>query len=120
MTPDLAKLLAAVAAIVALVAITRAALIPANRLGISVFRPYRGDPWPVGVQEDDDAHFRWTRPSRPSDAAEARPGDELTGVAARPRRPGSETDELARLEDVATVDLDVQPLSGGAVHRVRR
>jgi hypothetical protein len=30
-------------------------------LGISYFRPWRGDPWPHGVQEDDDVRWRWTR-----------------------------------------------------------
>src|ERR1700704_1000337 len=30
-------------------------------LKLSLFRPYRGDPWPIGVQEDDDFHFKWTR-----------------------------------------------------------
>jgi hypothetical protein len=29
-------------------------------LKISLFRPYRGDPWPIGVQEDDDARWNWT------------------------------------------------------------
>jgi hypothetical protein len=119
MTPDLARLLAAIAGVVLLVAIGKVALIPANRLGISVFRPYRGDPWPVGVQEDDDARFRWTRPGRPTDASEALQRDPLDGVAARPRRQVSQTDEPARLEEVAAVDLEARPISGGAVHRVR-
>lgn len=26
-------------------------------LGITLFRPYRGDPWPRGVQEDDEIRF---------------------------------------------------------------
>lgn len=29
-------------------------------LRLSLFRPYRGDPWPHGVQEDDEVHWRWT------------------------------------------------------------
>jgi hypothetical protein len=33
---------------------------PANALGLSLFRPYRGDPWPKGVQEDYDVHFDWS------------------------------------------------------------
>jgi hypothetical protein len=52
------------------------------------------------------------------DLAGTGPGDELIGIAARP--PGSGTDELARLEDVPTVDVEVQPLSSVAVQRVRR
>src|SRR5882672_5564013 len=37
-------------------------------LKLSLFRPYRGDPWPIGVQEDDDFHFRWT-PAETSESA---------------------------------------------------
>ncbi len=40
--------------------VVRAALRPANALGLSLFRPYRRDGWPHGVQEDDDARFSWT------------------------------------------------------------
>jgi hypothetical protein len=46
------------------------ALTPAARLRLSLFRPYRGDPWPVGVQEDDDVRFHWrTAPAEASGAA---------------------------------------------------
>jgi hypothetical protein len=31
-------------------------------LRLSLFRPYRGDPWPQGVQEDDEVHWQWTSP----------------------------------------------------------
>jgi hypothetical protein len=60
MTADLLPMGLGIAGIVLIVAIGKLALTPANRLGIGVFRPYRGDPWPVGVQEDDDARFDWT------------------------------------------------------------
>ena len=30
-------------------------------LRLSLFRPYRGDPWPQGVQEEDGVTWRWTR-----------------------------------------------------------
>jgi hypothetical protein len=33
-------------------------------LGLSYFRPWRGDPWPQGVQEDDDVRWSWIRPRR--------------------------------------------------------
>jgi hypothetical protein len=32
---------------------------PASELRLSLFRPYRGESWPTGVQEDDDMRFRW-------------------------------------------------------------
>jgi hypothetical protein len=38
-----------------------------NTLRLSLFRPYRGDPWPHGVQEEDDVHWQWTRGRRPAD-----------------------------------------------------
>ena len=37
-------------------------------LRISLFRPYRGDAWPQGVQEDDAVHWRWDVPHRPAGA----------------------------------------------------
>jgi len=40
---------------------------PANALGLSLFRPYRGDPWPRGVQEDYEVHFDWS-PRKPRPA----------------------------------------------------
>src|SRR3954464_3630847 len=36
----------------------------ADDLGIGLFRPWRGDPWPRGVQGAADFGFRWG-PSRP-------------------------------------------------------
>jgi len=40
---------------------------PARSLGLTLFRPWRGDRWPLGVQEDDDARFNWAAP-RPTTA----------------------------------------------------
>jgi hypothetical protein len=34
-----------------------------RHLRLTIFQPYRGDPWPIGVQEDDDIRFDWTRPA---------------------------------------------------------
>jgi hypothetical protein len=79
------------AGIALIVAIGRLALVPANRLGLGVFRPYRGDPWPVGVQEDDDARFDWT--------------------PARNRRPAG--------DDAGDPPVEVERLSRSDVHRAR-
>ena len=38
-----------------------------NTLRLSLFRPYRGDPWPHGVQEEDGVRWQWTRRRRPAD-----------------------------------------------------
>ena len=45
-------------------------------LNLSLFRPYRGDPWPIGVQEDDDFHFNWEAAASPSGTEV----DEATGT----------------------------------------
>lgn len=42
-----------------LVAAARGALHTARELGIGPFTPYRADPWPHGIQEDDAPAFRW-------------------------------------------------------------
>jgi hypothetical protein len=43
-----------------------------RHLRLTFFRPWRGDPWPQGVQEEDDVRWRWNRPRtspKPNDAA---------------------------------------------------
>ncbi len=42
----------------------RALLRPAHTLGLTLFRPYRGDTWPQGVQEDYEVRFDWS-PRKP-------------------------------------------------------
>ncbi len=43
-------------------------------LRLSLFRPYRGDAWPQGVQEDDEVHWQWTDdPTRPTAHPPTRP-----------------------------------------------
>ncbi len=57
----------AVTSIAALVRWARALLRPAGTLGLSLFQPWRGDPWPRGVQEDYEVHFDWS-PHKPPPA----------------------------------------------------
>lgn len=33
---------------------------PANALRLTIFRPYRRDAWPQGVQEDDSVRYDWS------------------------------------------------------------
>jgi hypothetical protein len=40
-------------------------------LRLSVFRPYRGDPWPIGVQEEDGVRFDWSGTASAPDAPAA-------------------------------------------------
>jgi hypothetical protein len=53
-------------------------------LGISFFRPWRGDPWPRGVQEDDDFRFDWRPARRVPDHAETEDLVEAGVALARP------------------------------------
>jgi hypothetical protein len=74
-------------------------------LKLGIFRPWRGDPWPIGVQEDDDFRFKWT--------AEARSAVEGSPPAGRPagREPGpSGADETDRglIEDVGGDPVSVE------------
>ena len=41
-------------------AVTRRWLTQSQELRLTIFRPYRGDPWPIGVQEDDDVRWQWS------------------------------------------------------------
>ena len=136
MSPDVLKLAAGALGVVVLLVIGKLAMIPANRLGASLFHPYRGDPWPTGVQEDDDARFRWTRrptqPAAPDDPLEhvafrppladraAAPEDALEHVAFRPPRPAGADPATPGFEEIASPDVDVQPLARDGVHRARR
>jgi hypothetical protein len=50
-----------------------------NSLHLTLFRPYRGDPWPQGVQEDDDVHWQWSRRRHPLPSADADDDDTPSG-----------------------------------------
>jgi hypothetical protein len=50
-----------------------------NSLHLTLFRPYRGDPWPQGVQEDDDVHWHWSRRRHPLPSADADDDDTPSG-----------------------------------------
>jgi hypothetical protein len=118
MSPDLVKLVAGALGVAVILVLGKLALIPANRLGMSVFRPYRGDPWPPGVQEDDDARFSWTRRQDATRAAE--PDDALEHVAFRPPRAAPREPETPGFEEIATPDVDVEPLARDGVRRAHR
>jgi hypothetical protein len=71
-------LLSMVGALIVVVAFVRIAgwMEQTADLRLSLFRPYRGETWPQGVQEEDGVRWRWTRsetqaaaddPARPLD-----------------------------------------------------
>jgi hypothetical protein len=82
----------------------------ADSLEISFFRPWRGDPWPRGVQEDDDARFNWAVPEpvmvlplvEPPAHASRRSRDESRSKASGP---SAVVEDLPR-GSVETVRLD--------------
>ena len=72
MAPDVIEGLVVVAGVLVASACYRAWTAQTAHLNLSLFRPYRGDPWPIGVQEDDDFRFNWKRDgATPSPAEEA-------------------------------------------------
>jgi hypothetical protein len=54
-------------------------------LRLSLFRPYRGESWPQGVQEDDTVHWRWDVPQRPAGSVAA---EDVDHDDDRPSDPG--------------------------------
>jgi hypothetical protein len=117
MTSDVIRMLLGLAGIALIVAIGKVALVPSARLGVGVFRPYRGDPWPVGVQEDDDARFSWPRPPSRPPAGHGDDHGSPDHIALRPVEPEQAT---SGFEEIPPVDLAVQPLTSRGVHRARR
>ena len=76
-------------------------------LKLSLFRPYRGDPWPIGVQEDDDFHFNWA-----AGAAAASGGSADGG--------GNDSRGIERVSGAAVTDMgSFEELLGGPVTATR-
>jgi hypothetical protein len=56
-------------------------------LRLSLFRPYRGETWPQGVQEEDGVTWRWARTdAQAADGQAGDDGDGPTAVDAGPTR----------------------------------
>jgi hypothetical protein len=115
-------LLAASALFIRLVLLlVEVALTPATRLRLSLFRPWRGDPWPIGVQEDDDLHFRW-RAALVQVAGAAPQSAAIAGRRARrtlPREAPVATGEPT-IEDLPDGTVATQRPDRVTVHRSRR
>lgn len=115
---DLLGALAGAIVACAAVACARAWMARTADLNISLFRPWRGDPWPVGVQEDDDFRFTWIAPSGGTAIA----GPPTGRGATRPPQDGSNTDASfsSRLEDVPDGSVAVERLGRINVRRFGR
>ncbi len=77
---------------------------PARSLRLSVFRPYRGDPWPRGVQEDDSVRYDWSSFGRRRVPIHPTWGDLAVSPAG-----------VAAVDDPEPGTFDVEELAGQAV-----
>lgn len=83
---------------------------PARSLGLTLFRPWRGEHWPIGVQEDDDARFNWhaaaaAKGAAPSATPTARPRPASASRAPRPKPTDGMVIEELDGDDVSPVHL---------------
>jgi hypothetical protein len=60
MTPEATEAVVVFVGAFVAIACARAWMARTDDLKLGIFRPWRGDPWPIGVQEDDDFRFNWT------------------------------------------------------------
>jgi hypothetical protein len=90
---------AGMAGLLAGIAAVRLLVQPPSGLRLTVFRPWREDPWPRGVQEDDDARFDWEGPAKRRRAAIRLGWEERT------------------MEELPSADVSVEPIDPGHVHR---
>lgn len=97
------------------------ALTPARELKLSLFRPWRGDPWPIGVQEDDDLRFHWRTALAQVAGAAPQPAT-IAGLLAR-RTPPPEASVAAgaiTIEDLPFGTVATQRPDRVTVQRSRR
>jgi hypothetical protein len=87
-------------------------------LKLSLFRPYRGDPWPLGVQEDDDFRFNWSAAAGTGSAIAGPPADH---GAIRGLEDASGEDATYRdlIEAIPGGSVSVERVGGISVRHVR-
>lgn len=104
MAPELIEGAVVVASVLVGRACYRAWTAQTAHLNLSLFQPYRGDPWPIGVQEDDDFRFNWTTTGATPSVMGVEPATEA--LVAADRAP-AEVTQLILLEEIPR-DLVVQ------------
>ena len=88
---------------------------PTKTLKLTIFRPYRRDAWPQGVQEEDSVRFDFSGPKPPAPPIVPAYGDIVANSVRRcvlRRRLASE----AAIEETTKESVVVEPLHG-EVHR---
>ncbi len=103
MAPELIEGAFVLASVLVGTACYRAWTAQTAHLNLGLFQPYRGDPWPIGVQEDDDFRFNWATTGATSSATEA----EGETLAAADRRSG-DVPQLISLEEAPQAELNVE------------
>jgi hypothetical protein len=107
---------AGLAGLVAGIAAVRFLVQPPSGLRLTVFRPWRGDPWPRGIQEDDDARFDWSGPKRRRAAIRLGWEDAAVWPATVDVPTDADPVEIA-VEDLPDGTVRLEPLDPGQVHR---
>jgi len=87
---------------------------PTKTLKLTIFRPYRGDSWPQGVQEEDGVHFDLTGPKPP--APPIVPAWDEIVANSTPDVAATDVLSEAAIEETTKESVVVQPLHG-EVHR---
>jgi hypothetical protein len=119
MSPGFLTFAATLGGFIALIAGLKLVLEPSRALRLGIFRPYRGDAWAHGVQEEDSVRFTWSR---------RRVGRSLfllswNDIAVRPSverpAPAAEPSTVV-IEELAGEPAAVRPVEGVSVHQPRR
>jgi hypothetical protein len=112
MAPDVIEGLVILTSVLVGTACYRAWTAQTAHLKLSLFQPYRGDPWPIGVQEDDDFRFNWT----PSGATPATEVAAETFAGVNDHEPAGVT-QLILLEEVPRGQIVIERVDTITVRR---
>jgi hypothetical protein len=117
MTPGFLTFAATLGGFIAVILGLKLVLEPGRMLRLGIFRPYRGHPWPQGVQEEEVVRFSWSRRQVPRAPIEPSWSD----IVVRPADDGSSppTDPPATIEDVTGEQAAVRAVERVSVHEGR-
>jgi hypothetical protein len=109
---DLPVAIATLASVIAVIVCARSWMARTAHLDLSIFRPYRGDAWPVGVQEDDDVRFDWTTTAT---ATVVEPAVGIVGISGGGVGSGLEQAWRADPSDLGSLEGSFEDVTGGPV-----
>jgi len=118
MSPGFLTFAATLGGFIALIAGLKLALEPSRALRLGIFRPYRGDAWARGVQEEDTVRFTWSR-RRVGRSLFLRSWSDIA-VTPSVERPALEVEPpTVVVEELASEPAAVLPVEGVSVHQPR-